>query len=242
MTNILKSDNFVVRIPNTVNRLRANCSKDYGQFVTGETKGMSVIDVHKAGLMKGNYIEIALCGFGTKVLTFQPHFINEEFVEIWGIPVSGLVKDDYPANASVLTTFLLRSQSKDKFINQLDKIDEEIFKSWSKTDMQQDYDEYLKSKRPEFLINKIFRFDFVKTESAEYGSYFYVSTTMKEPNSEIELAALDISKQIYLNHSNLCVDMRLEKANAVALEASSELKQITGEIDSKPEVKLNKKK
>ena len=113
--NIIQIDGYGFLIPSSPSRYRGNCSKEWGQFVGGNTNNMTCSEAEKAGLTKGKFVEMAVCHISTKILTFEPNYLNEEFLEIWGIPVGGEMKDQFHAKASELSTFLMHRQSKDKF-------------------------------------------------------------------------------------------------------------------------------
>ncbi len=210
---VLVEDNFAVRLPEIPNRYRANCSKEWGCFVMGDTKKMSSIEAEKAGLTKGKFVEMALCWVEKKILTFEPNYINEEFTEIWGIPVGGEMKAQYNEKCSELSTFLIHRQSKDKLSGLIEVFSREAFNQWVAEGMKGDYQEYALSKAAEFYFTHIFRFEMTQVEG-NYGIYYYVQTTFRKPENKVENAALTIARQIYegqLNGLGYCTDSRLEE-------------------------------
>jgi len=240
--NFLTDNNFAVRIPEAPSRYRANCGKDWGLFVTGDTKGMNTLKAEKAGLTKGNFVEMAICWMGQRTLTFEPHYFNEEFSEIWGIPVSGEMKSQFSANASELSTFLIHRQSKDKFSGLTENCKRDGFSAWVEAGMQGDIDNLTSEKIAEFYFNNIFRFEFVVANSSTYGAYHYVGITTRPPESDLEKSALIIAKQLYqaqLDGFNYCTDPRLVENEQKCLSGStstaplSEAKQIQQEATKK---------
>lgn len=111
---IIKHDQFAFLMPELPSRYRANCSREWGMFVGGDTNGMTAMQAKEAGMTKGNFVEMALCWTQQRTLTFEPNYINEPFTEIWGIPTAGEMKDQFGENASELSTFLIHRQSKDR--------------------------------------------------------------------------------------------------------------------------------
>lgn len=209
--NIIVENGFAVRIPEIPSRYRANCSKDFGFFVTGETNGLNVLECQQKGLLKGNYVEIAVCWIQNRTLTFLPHYINQEFTEIWGIPVGGEMKAAFPEKASELMTFLIHSQSKDKMCSILESFSRDAFNQWVSEGMQGDPENYAKAKSIEFYFNNIFRFELTKTEG-KHGPYHYVATIVRAPQSEVENASLIIARKIYEGQNEgvgYCTDVRL---------------------------------
>ncbi|MCB8780306.1 hypothetical protein LJE17_22675, partial [Planktothrix agardhii 1031] len=70
-----------------------------------------------------------------------------------------------------------------------------------------------------------FRFEMTKTEG-KFGNYFHIASSYREPNGELELAALKASKDI--QSMDVCNDQRLveNQAKCFASIAESELNQV----------------
>jgi hypothetical protein len=207
--NIIQKNGFVVRIPEIPSRYRANCSKEWGQFVTGDTNGLNILKATELGLVKGNFVDMALCYVDHKVLTFEPNYINEPFTEIWGIPVAGEMKTQFPENASELSTFLLHRQSKDKLANIIESFSRDAFNEWVNDGMKGDANEYALAKMNEYYFGNIFRFELTQTSSSKYGAYHFVAISSRKPETDLEKAALEVAKEIYADHPEYCVDQRL---------------------------------
>jgi hypothetical protein len=197
MQNPIIVDGHAFRIPNIPSRYRANCSRELGIFVTGETKGLNILEIQQRGLNRGKYVEMALCAIGSKTLTFEPNYVNEQFTEIWGFPVEGDIKAKFHPKCSELSTFLIHRQSQDKLKVLLEGFSQEVFNSWVEEGMPGSYDEYARSKAAEALFNNIFRFELTRQESREWGPYFYVAVSTRKPNTELENAALQAARQIH---------------------------------------------
>ncbi len=233
---VIVHDNCAFRIPSIPSRYRANCNKEWGSFVGGETKNMSFSEAEKAGLTKGKFVEMAICWIDNKILTFEPHYINENFTEIWGIPVSGGIKESFSDKCSELSTFLMHRQSKDKMAGLVEQFAKDAFNQWVAEGMKGDPTEYAIAKTSEAYLGNIFRFDLVKTEGKN-GAYFYIQTTSRKPEGEFELAALKAAKEIYqgqIDGLGYCTDERLvvNQANCqlvLAANEGSETKLLTAD-------------
>lgn len=216
-------DNFAFRIPNLPSRYRANCSKDFGCFVTGETKGMNCSKAEKAGLTRGSFVEMAVCAIANRTLTFKPHYENESFTEIWGIPVNGEMKTAFHENCSELSTFLIHRQSQDKMKGLIETFGRQAFNTWVAEGMPGDANEYAISKASEAYFTNIFRFEFIQSDG-NYGPYFYISTSIRKPVTPFEDAALKAVKQIYQADQDglrYCIDYRLLENEQLCLAMSS---------------------
>lgn len=223
--NIIQIDGYGFLIPNSPSRYRGNCSKEWGQFVGGNTlKDMTCSEAEKAGLTKGKFVEMAVCHISTKILTFEPNYLNEEFLEIWGIPVGGEMKTQFHEKASELSTFLLHRQSKDKFTTLTEQFVKNALNSWASEGMKDNFNKYSLEKIRESYNNLIFRFEMTKTEG-KFGNYFHIASSYREPNGELELAALKASKDI--QSMDVCNDQRLveNQAKCFASIAETELNQ-----------------
>lgn len=223
--NILTEDKIAVRIPDLISRYRANCA--WGTFVHGNTGDLNIIKAQKAGLTKGSFVELALCYIDNKILTFKPHYENESFTEIWGIPVKGEIKDQFPENASELTTFLLHRQSQDKFKEMLETFHREAFNAWINEGMKGDPDAYVIDKLSEFFFTNIFRFEMVSVKG-EYGNYYYIETTYRKPDDK-EVHFLNIAKKLYqlqIEGNGYCQDPRIEENHIKCMMAMNETKSL----------------
>lgn len=208
--NIIVKEGFAFRVPELATRYRANCSKEYGVFLTGDTKKMTASQAEKAGLTRGNFVEMAVCQIGEKILTFEPHYQAEPFLEIWGLPVAGEMKNELPEKASQLVTFLLHRRSKDKMIGLVDIFAKEAFTSWVTEGMKGDANEYVFHKATELRFSKIFRFEFI-AETSPHGNYHWVKVDVRDPNSELDKAALLAAKEICELYPTACTDSRIEE-------------------------------
>lgn len=204
--HVIQIDKFAFRVPELPARYRANCSKDWGCFVHGDTKGLNSAKAEKAGLTKGDFVEMALCDVHSRVLTFEPHYINEEFVEIWGIPTAGQMKFQFPEQASELSTFLLHRRSKDNLGRLLEVFSKGAFMEWVNNGMKGDPNSITAEKIQQAQFEHIFRFEFVNTEGS-YGPYYFLEITEKQPETDLEKAALEAAKQ--LAGTNFCTDPML---------------------------------
>lgn len=242
--NIIKINEFAYRIPEIPARYRANCSREWGCFVTGETKKMTCSQAEKAGLTRGNFVEMALCWISQKHLTFEPNYINEPFTEVWGIPVAGEMKNAFPEKASELSTFLIHRQSRDRMAGLIETFSRDAFNQWVKEGMTGDAKEFAMNKAAEVYFTNIFRFEMIQTEGS-YGTYFYIQTSYRKPEGEFELATLQAGKQIYESQiagSGYCTDPRLEENNQQCLLIGSAETESVIEIPTKSTKALAKSK
>jgi hypothetical protein len=220
MQNPIVIDGYAFRIPSIPSRYRANCSRDFGQFITGETKGMNISKVEKAGLSRGNFVEMAVCAIAQKILTFEPNYVNEPFTEIWGIPVAGEMKTHFHEKCSELSTFLIHRQSQDKLKNLIETFSQQAFNAWSAEGMPGDYEEYARSKAAEAYFSNIFRFELMPVESRTWGAYYYVAISVRPPNGALDEAALKAARQIFdaeREGTIYCVDSRLVENEQMCL-------------------------
>ncbi len=240
---IIKQDQFGFLIPDVPTRYRANCAREWGLFVSGETGAMTAMQASEAGLTKGNFVELALCLTQERTLSFEPNYINEPFTEIWGIPTAGGMKDQFGENASELSTFLLHRQSKDRMGMMLAGFGRQAFNAWVNDGMQANPEEFALTKMTEFFFTHIFRFEMVQTEG-KYGTYFYVQATCKPATSPLELAAIKAAQEIYQGHQNglgYCTDPRIEDNEIKCLaQQQVEIQPVT--IPAKRALKASKTK
>jgi hypothetical protein len=223
---IIKQDQFAFLIPELPSRYRANCSREWGMFVGGETKGMTAMQAKEVGLTKGNFVEMALCWTQKRMLTFEPNYINEPFTEIWGIPTSGEMKDQFGKNASELSTFLIHRQSKDRMGSILSEVGRMAFNEWASNGMEGDPDQYAIKKLTELVSTNLVRFEMVQTEG-KYGTYFYLQSSFKLAVTPFELAAVKAAKEIYEGQQaglDYCTDQRLVANEQQCLEPVEEVK------------------
>jgi hypothetical protein len=224
MQNPIIVDGYAFRIPSIPSRYRANSSREFGIFVTGETKGMNSSRVEKAGLARGNFVEMAVCAIGTRILTFEPNYVNEPFTEIWGIPVAGEMKSHFHEKCSELSTFLIHRQSQDKLKNLIETFSQQVFNSWVTEGMPGSYDEYARAKAAESYFNNIFRFELTPVESRQWGAYYYVAISVRSPNGSLDEAALKAARQIMEAQAQgivYCVDPRLVENEQICLGSAS---------------------
>jgi hypothetical protein len=208
--NIIVESGYAFRIAKS--RYRFNCSREWGLIVGGDTKKMNCSQAEKAGMTKGNFVEGALCWVDNKVLTFEPNYIHEPFVEVWLLPTAGGIKEQFNEKASELSTFLIHRQSKDKMMSLIETFAREAFNSWVEDGMKGNADEYALAKASEVYFSKIFRFELIQTDG-KFGTYFYVDITQRDPVSDLEKAALKAAKQISEGHKaglGYCLDQRIE--------------------------------
>lgn len=227
--NPIVIDGFAFRIPSIPSRYRANCSREYGMFVTGETKGMNCSKAEKAGLTRGNFVEMAVCSIDSKILTFEPHYFNEPFTEVWGIPVAGEMKTHFHEKCSELSTFLVHRQSQDKMKGLIETFSRQAFNSWVAEGMQGDANEYAIAKAADSYFSQIFRFEMTQAEG-NYGTYFFISSSTRPPAGEFEIAALKAARQIYEADAGYCIDSRLEENQAKCLTL------VGGSMEQEPEL------
>lgn len=216
-------DGFAFRIPSIVSRYRTNCSKDFGCFLTGETKGMNCSKAEKAGLTRGSFVEMAICAIGQKTLTFKPHYENESFTEIWGIPVAGEIKTHFHEKCSELSTFLIHRQSQDKLKGLMETFGREAFNSWVTEGMPTNYAEYALTKASEAYFNNIFRFEMMQSEG-NYGTYYSIVTSTRLIATPFEEAAIKAARQIFEDDQRgigHCVDQRLVENQQLCLAMGS---------------------
>lgn len=224
--NVIKIMEFAFRIPELPARYRANCSKEWGMFVTGDTKRMTASQAEKNGLTRGSFVDLALCWVDhKKILTFLPNYINEPFTEIWGIPVGGEMKDRFHEKCSELSTFLIHRQSKDRMRGLVEIFSRDAFNQWVAEGMQGDCANYAIAKAADAYFSNVFRFEFVSASSPK-GDYFFIQTSYRAPASDLEFAALKAAEQVYhaqIEGTGYCTDRVLEEnhRNCVALLGGS---------------------
>ena len=214
-------DGHAFRIPTNVpSRYRANCSRDFGCFVTGETKGLNILEVQERGLGRGKFVEMAICAINQKILTFEPNYVNEPFTELWGFPVAGEMKDRFHPKCSELSTFLIHRQSQDKLKGLVESFSQQAFNSWAEEGMPGGYEEYARSKAAEAYFTNIFRFELTRQESREWGPYYYVAISTRKPATELDEAALKAARQVYESETQgviYCQDARLVENEQMCL-------------------------
>jgi len=241
--NVMSHDGFAVRIPEIPSRYRANCAREWGCFVHGDTKQMTASEAKDAGLTRGKFVDMAVCWVGNKVLTFKPHYFQEPFTEIWGIPVAGEMKEAFHPNCSELSTFLIHRQSRDKLQMTFEDLGREAFNEWVAGNMNGAPEDFAKAKMEEIYFSNIFRFEMQDAEG-EYGRYFWVKTSKRPANGSTELAALRIAKDIYTGQINgtdmRCIDLRLEDNQAIALGEAQEPEALPAPSSKKKALKAAK--
>ncbi len=219
---VIKEDKFAFRIPESTTRLKSHLGSSWGKFISGDCNPNKIdpLKANEMGLLYGDYLEMAVCWIGSKILTFEPNYINEQFTEIWGFPVSGKFKDTFAKNASQLTTFLIHRQSRDNLMKTIEEFSKDAFNSWTEEGMPGEAEEYAQKKLAEFYFSKIFRFQIVETSSKVHGKYFFVQTTSRNPESEIDKAALKVAQNLYdlqISDNGFCQDKMLEENHTKCL-------------------------
>lgn len=238
--NVITMDKSAFRVPEIPIRYRANCHKEWGMFVLGsnQLKNKSCSEAKDAGLTRGKVLEMAVCWFDDKFLTFEPHYVSEPFKEIWGFPVSGEIKDEFVENCSQLVTFLLHRQSRDRIARLVEEFSKEAFNAWVRDGMQGTAEEYAASKINELFFSKIFRFEMIQAVG-EYGPYYYIETTYRDPATDFEKAALKAAAEIHqaqLAGTGFCSDPLIEanhSANVALLAIADDVGELPPETDKK---------
>jgi len=109
---------------------------------------------------------------GERILTFEPHYQNELFTEIWGLPTAGEMKAAFPEQCTELVTFLIHRRSQDKLKAIITDFGRETFKDWVNEGMKGDANQYAREKASEIYFNNIFRFEFEFVENKKGPSFF----------------------------------------------------------------------
>lgn len=241
IANPIVIDGFAFRLPSIPSRYRANCSRDFGVFVTGDTKGLNILEVQEKGLSRGKFVEMAICAIGSKLLTFEPNYINEQFTEIWGFPVAGGMKDHFHPKCSELSTFLIHRQSQDKLKILIESFGQQAFNSWAEEGMPGSFDEYSRKKAADALFTNIFRFELTKQESREYGAYHIVSISTRKPSSELDEVALKAARQVSeaeLQGTIFCEDPRLVENEAQSIASLPQLQESPQALPEAPAINV----
>jgi len=211
---IIQAGKSNILIPGIAARYRANCHGEWGSFVKGKTKGLKFSEAEKQGFIFGNFVELIICKLGQKILTFDPHYTNEEFLEIWGVPVAGAIKEQYPGNSSELMTFLIHRQSKDDFMAIVEGTARHGFVEWMNGDKKQDPKEFAKQKVGEVLSQNAFRFEMQKEYSDRNKvNYFCVQCSSRPVKSEFEKDVVAARPQI----EPYCTDPQIEANHQACL-------------------------
>ena len=208
---IVVENGFAFLFPEIPKRLRANCKGEWGYFVDGETGDMNCMEAEKQGLLRGKFVEMALTWMGERTLTFLPHYENEQFTEIWGLPTAGEIKNVYPEKSTELITFLIHRRSQDKLKAILADFGRKTFKSWVADGMKGDPNQYAEEKASEIYFNNIFRFEFEFVQNKK-GPSFFIRTTHRPAATDFEIAALKVASNIYQNQlsgGTVCTDNRI---------------------------------
>ncbi|RMG12014.1 MAG: hypothetical protein D6728_07485 [Cyanobacteria bacterium J055] len=219
--NVLHSEDgkFNFLISDLPKRYRANCKQ--GCFLDSgiATKAAGNLSkIQSLGGDKGDFVEAVVVGTQHRILTFEPHYIQEEFIEIWCFPVAG--KMAISPTASQLSTFLLHRQRMDGFRSIGNELSEVAFLEWLQTGKEEDPVTFAESAVRKAFESNIFRFEFVPKTSSKYGNYFAVSTSTRQPKSDLEKAALKlidearffcIDPAIDQNHQNCLKDIELQQ-------------------------------
>jgi hypothetical protein len=206
-----------------------NCHSSWGQVCKGSVTHLTYNEATEQNLLFGSSIDLAIATVKNKILTFPSFYTNEPFTELWGIPVKGAFKDQYSSNASVFITTMLRTRSADLF-NQMKKTwEDEAYKQYfsDNSKEKQDIKEYIISYLYEQIANKIFCFELVK--EASKTPYYYVKSTTRKPENEMETDALIIARKIHANNPNLC---QLAYREKIHKECLADLKKKNKQLPS----------
>lgn len=198
----IKNDNqkFGFIIPMRAQRYRANCAGSVGEFMTPDGKKF------------GRYLELALVSHSFKMLTFEPYYRFEMFVEIWGLPVAGDIhSENYSQNCSELITFLLHRRSLESFLNIAAEVYRRATRRWVESGMPEPMETSVNLFAKEISNSSIFVFEMQETEGRN-GRYFWVRSSLKHADTPLAVAALQAaSAMAELNTKEpFCFDPVLE--------------------------------
>lgn len=198
------SEKFLFSIGSPFNP-RFNLSKEFGQLVSGDVGNLSPLEADKAGMLYGNFLELAICYFDCRVMTFQPHYENEPFLTIYGFPVGGdyHIKELTP-KSSHLISFALRTRSTDIFLRQIIKIEQDLVNSYALEidNFSQEINDYVTENLAKEFTNNIFTLQTVRT-SGKNGDYYYLNSKLHKPESNLQKAALKMASEInQINHQS----------------------------------------
>ena len=201
---IFTEPNLTVMALDIPTELILNCHSSWGQVCKGSVTKLSYNEATEKNRLFGSSIDLAVAMVKNKILTFEGFYKNEAFTELWAIPVKGAFKDQYSPDASVLITTMLRTQSADLFNQMKQQWENEAYMQYfnDNSEEKQDITEYIMSYLYEQMANKIFCFELVKVEAKK--PYYYVKTTTRKPENEIETDALNIARKIHAHNPNLC--------------------------------------
>lgn len=204
-------------IPSLPDKFRFNCHRDWGQIITGDTKGLNIMQANEMGMLRGTSLEIALCWTNPdRCLTMGTFYEDEPFTELWGFPVSGALRDEFPKNSSGLKHTLIHRQSKDRFAELVKDLTKNLFNSWIEEGMPGEFGEYEQTNMANILGQYIFKFEFQRASGAN-GDYFWIKSSYRKPENEFEEAALEAAQIVFANvsaGSNWCFDPMLDKMDS----------------------------
>lgn len=199
-------------------QIRFNLKEGFGFIMSGDQKYSNILDATKDNAIFGKTVDLALCWTCNKILTFGEFYENEPFVEIYGIPVGGELKDSYPTNASKLIQTLLRGHSKDNFTKLFDKLVNLAFKEWT---YDCDFEDFVKVKISDYFASKIFSFTINTYKGV--NSYFAVDVNFRDPVDN-EIDYLIIANTLYkemLAGSSVCTVPHIEEIHQKCLVSLS---------------------
>jgi hypothetical protein len=225
---IIKEGQFCFLIPDKPKRYRANCSKEGGCFVDADrvtTKGATMQELREQGALKGNFVELAIVKISPKILTFEPHYDQEHFTEIWGIPTAGELR--ISEKGSQLITFLLHRQSKDALLTIGNLFAEAAFIEAVTigAETEEEIQALAIEKAKLAIQTHIFRFEFMPAISSNGERYHHVACNFRKPESEMDLSALMVASKL----TEYCIDPAIEsnhQNNMLALAPAQEAKAI----------------
>jgi hypothetical protein len=169
-----------------------------------------------------------------RALTLGEFYVNEIFRELWFIPLQSLVSewvDDEKKGITepgsmtqhVLSTMLIRGQSRDEFNNLLQPLEEQAFMEWqvNSKELAKKYKkgihEYMAFQMGNLLNNAIYTAQVVE-DTSNNGTRYYLKWDIRQAESGIEKDICAISQIIGKEHSSRLVLDFYEKA---ALKAAS---------------------
>ncbi|WP_193199661.1 hypothetical protein [Nostoc sp. MG11] len=189
-------NNSVFLIPPSQPKLQANCAKEYGQFLLDCPPKLTILEAQAGGYLKGNKADFAIAiSRPDRVFTINENFVNEPFTELWVIPVSGGLKEQFKGPASMLFCFLMHRRSKDRFASLYNHFAHRAFQEWCEEGMPGDPKEFCYGAIASVLRNYIFCVEFQKVDGAK-GSYWFIQWSYRLSQSDFENDALEAAQMI----------------------------------------------
>jgi len=150
---------------------------------------------------------------------------NEVFREFWFIPINSWCANPKTGELfqgtmtpSVVSTFLIRGQSKDEFANLLQPFEERAFEEWMTGDKKKilkesaSMEQFILQRMTQLMNSSVYTFNVEKGNSPQYGDYYYLSWSARPAESTFEKELVEISSIISTEHSNCLVNDVVEKA------------------------------